>query len=179
MKNSDYNSTDTAENTTASLLSEASHAYVEIGKKYEDAKSTAWTFLITGGIGILLLLLLWTGILPLSFSVFTRTLITVVLGILFIFFLIIGFKSFSEMKTLASAKDKEERTTLQIMQWFQENYSADAISNGMDIGDIPLEQLYFLRSENISRLMKEEFPTLEETFMEYMVEKIYQMYFPD
>ena len=104
---------------------------------------------------------------------------TVVLGILFIFFLFVGIRSFREMKSLASAKNDEECTIIQIKQWFENNYSADAISNGMDTDDISLEQLYFLRSENINRLMKEAFPTLEENFLEYMTEKIYQMYFPD
>lgn len=179
MTNSDYNFTDTAENNSASLLSESSHAYVEIRKKYEEQKSTAWSFLVTGSLGMLLLLLLWAGILPFSMPVFTQIMITTVLGILFLLFLIIGIRAFSKMKALAGAKDKEERTALQIRQWFQENYSADAISNGMDIEDISLEQLYFLRSENISRLMKDAFPSLKEDFIEYMTEKIYQMYFPD
>lgn len=49
----------------------------------------------------------------------------------------------------------------------------------MDEEDISIEQLYFLRSENIGRLLSEEFPELEESFAEYMIENIYQMYFPD
>lgn len=179
MANSDYNFTDTSKQDSAALLSEPSHAYVEAGKKYEDVKSTTFTFLLIGSIGILLLLLLWIGILPITFSMFTQIMITVVLGMLFLFFLIVGIKSFGEMKLLAESKSKEECTTIQIKQWFQENYSADAISNGMDTEDISMEQLYFLRSENISRLMKEAFPSLEENFLEYMTEKIYQMYFPD
>ena len=136
---SDYNLNDTTKQDSSFLLSEATHAYVEIGKKYEDVKSTAYTFLIIGCLGIVLLILLWIGILPISFSFFTQCMFTVVLGILFIFFLFVG----------------------------------------MDTDDISLEQLYFLRSENINRLMKEAFPTLEENFLEYMTEKIYQMYFPD
>lgn len=176
---SDYNLNDTSKQDSSFLLSEASHAYVEIGKKYEDVKSTAYTFLIIGCLGIVLLILLWIGILPISFSFFTQCMFTVVLGILFIFFLFVGIRSFREMKSLVSAKNDEECTIIQIKQWFEDNYSADAISNGMDTDDISLEQLYFLRSENINRLMKEAFPTLEENFLEYMTEKIYQMYFPD
>lgn len=175
----DYNLNDTSKQDSSFLLSEVSHAYVEIGKKYKDAKSTAYTFLITGCLGILLLILLWIGILPISLSFFTQCLVTIVLGILFLFFVFIGIRSFGEMKSLASAKNTEECTIIQVKQWFEDNYSADAISNGMDTEDISLEQLYFLRSENINRLMKEAFPTLEENFLEYMTEKIYQMYFPD
>ncbi len=178
-----HDSTNTSEGNEqdplSSILSEASSSYVEAGKKYEDVKSTAWTFLLTGIAGIIFLLLLWSGILPLSLSVFTLGMMTIVLGILFLFFLIIGLKSFFEMQTLSEARIKEERSIIQIQQWFQEHYSADAISNGMDSEDISMDQLYFLRSENINRLMVEEFPSLEESFLEYMTEKIYQMYFPD
>ncbi len=179
MENSNYNFTDTSNQDSSHLLSESSHAYVEAKKKYEDVKSTTFTFLVMGSIGMLLLLLLWIGILPISFSIFTQIMITIVFGILFLFFLIVGIKSFREMKLLTELKNKEECTMIQIKQWFQENYSADAISSGMETEDISMEQLYFLRSENISRLMTQAFPSLEENFLEYMTEKIYQMYFPD
>lgn len=170
MSNTDYNSMD---NQTTSKV------YIEAWKKYEEVKSTTWTFLLMGIAGILLLLLLWADVLPIAFSMVTQIMITVVLGILFVFFLIVGIKSFFEMQSLSKDKQTEKHTILEIQQWFQEHYSADAISNGIDSEDISIEQLYFLRAENISRLMKETFPALSEDFLEYMTEKIYQMYFPD
>lgn len=183
MSNLHQNSIETPErneqNTLSSFLSETSHPYTEANQKYNDVKSTAWTFLLTGTAGIILLLFLWWGILPLSFSKFTLGMMTIVLGSLFLFFLAVSLKSFLEMTSLSDAKDKEERNTLQIQQWFSEHYSGDSISNGMDFENLPMDQLYFLRFENISRLMKEAFPSLEESFHEYMTEKIYQMYFPD
>ncbi len=155
------------------------HIYVEAGKKLEDADSTAWTFTLLGILGLTAIILVWTGLLPINIPFFTLLLGTIVLGILFAFFIAVGLFAFHCKKKLSSAKIKEDACICQIRQWFQEHYSADAISNGMDEEDLPIEQLYFIRSENISRLLAEEFPKLEESFAEYMLENIYQMYFPD
>lgn len=161
------------------FVNESSHPYVEAAKKYEDARSTAWTFIPSGILGLLFLVLLWTDILPLSFSFFTKCMFSVVLGLLFLFFLVTGIRAFRELEMRKNQMHSEEVSVREIQQWFQEHYSADAISSGMDLEDISLDQLYFLRSETIARLMGQEFSSLEEDFLDYMSEKIYQMYFPD
>lgn len=155
------------------------HTYVDAGKKLEDAASTAWSFTFLGALGFIILILIWAGILPLSISYGTLLLGTIIMGILFLIFILVGIRAFFDRRRLRSVKAKEDANICQIRQWFQEYYSADAISNGMDEEDLSIEQLYFLRSENISRLLAEEFPELEEPFAEYMLEDIYQMYFPD
>lgn len=155
------------------------HTYVDAGKKLEDAASTAWSFTFLGALGFIILILIWAGILPLSISYGTLLLGTIIMGILFLIFILVGIRAFFDRRRLRSVKAKEDANICQIRQWFQEYYSADAISNGMDEEDLSIEQLYFLRSENISRLLAEEFPELEESFAEYMLENIYQMYFPD
>lgn len=155
------------------------HTYIEADKKLEDASSTAWSFTLLGVLGFVVLILLWTGILPLNLSYVTLGAGTISMGILFFIFIILGLRGFHERKILISAKAKEESNICHIRQWFQEHYSADAISNGVDEEDLSIEQLYFLRSENISRALTEEFPELEESFAEYIMELIYQMYFPD
>lgn len=155
------------------------HTYVDAGKKLEDAASTAWSFTFLGALGFIILILIWAGILPLSISYGTLLLGTIIMGILFLIFILVGIRAFFDRRRLRSVKAKEDANICQIRQWFQEYYSADAISNGMDEEDLSIEQLYFLRSENISRLLAEEFPELEEPFAEYMLENIYQMYFPD
>lgn len=156
-----------------------SHAYVEAEKRLEDASSTAWAFTLMGILGSLALLLVWTGVLPLNISFTALLLATIVLGILFLIFLIVGIRAFHDKKVLISARTAEDASIQRIRQWFEEHYSADAISNGVDEEDLSIDQLYFLRSENISRLLTEEFSELEESFAEYILEIIYQMYFPD
>lgn len=155
-----------------------SHKYVEKGRKYENATSHAWLFSLFGMTGFVLLILFWTGFFSLQISFCLKLLSSAVLGILCLLFLIFGIKAFHDRKKLGLDKADEECQICQITQWFQEYYSADAISNGMDEEDLSAEELYFLRWENISRILKEQFRDLESSFSEYMTEKIYQMYFP-
>ncbi len=151
------------------------HTYVEADRKIEDASSTAWSFLFLGIMGFAALILVWTNILPLDIPFTTLLMATIVLGILFLIFLFVSIRAFHAR--LIPVKSKEEADICRIRNWFVEHYSADAISHGVDEGDISMEELYYLRLENISRLLTEEFPELEDSFSEYIMENIYQMYF--
>ncbi|MCI9448414.1 MAG: hypothetical protein HFH36_13825 [Lachnospiraceae bacterium] len=151
--------------------------YVEAGKKLEDASSTAWSFMFLGILGFAALLLVWVGILPMDIPFSTLVMGSIVFGILFLIFILVSLRAFRDRKKLIPAKAREEADVCRIRNWFQEHYSADAISHGMDEEDIPMEDLYFLRLENISRLLAEEFPEFEASFSEYLMENIYQMYF--
>lgn len=161
------------------FIHSSSHPYVEAAKKYEDTKSTACTFIPAGILGLLFLALLWSSLIPLSFSFFTKCMFSAVLGFLFLFFLFTGIRSFRELELRKAQMQSEEASVLEIRQWFLEHYSADEISSNRNAEDLSPDQLYFLRSENISRLMQQEFSSLTEEFLDYMSEKIYQMYFPD
>lgn len=169
----------TEQDALSEMLREPSHTYVEKGKQLEDVTSTAWVFTFLGAAGVILIALLWTGLLPLEISFYFKVLSSIVLGGLFLFFLVTGIRAFQKRKRLNYDKAKEDTAICQITRWFEEHYSADALSNGMDEEDLSMEQLYFLRSENISRILAEQFGTMEESFLEHMTDKIYQMYFPD
>lgn len=163
----------------ADTTTKQKHNYVETGKKIEDASSTAWSFMFLGILGYASLILVWTGIFQVDIPYATLVIATIVLGILFLIFVVVGIQAFYNRKRLIPLKAKEDANICRIRNWFQEHYSADAISHGVDEGDVSIEELYYLRSENISRLLAEEFPELEESFLEYLLDNIYEMYFPD
>lgn len=163
----------------ADTTAKQKHNYVETGKKIEDASATAWSFMFLGSLGFIALILVWTEILPLDVSYATLVIATIVLGILFLIFIAVAIQAFYNRKNLIPLKAKEDANICRIRNWFQEHYSADAISHGVDEGDVSVEELYYLRSENISRLLAEEFPELEESFLEYLLDNIYEMYFPE
>lgn len=167
------------QNNLNELLKEPSHIYVEKSIQLEDVTSTAYSFTIVGTVGFVFLFAVWIDILPIAFAFYMKCMLTAVLGSLFGFFIYTGIKSFQQRKALSLAKSKEEDSVIEIEQWFKVHYSSDAISSGLEDNEVPVEQLYFLRSENITRIVQEQFPDLEETFLEHMTEKIYQMYFPD
>lgn len=155
------------------------HAYVEAGKKIEDASSTAWSFLFLAVLGIASLVSFWIKGFPMEMSFTTLLVASLVSGLLILVFIAISIRAFRDRKKYLLEESREDAQISRIRHWFEDHYSADAISHGVDEEDISMEELYYLRLENISRLLAEEFPELEESFCEYLQENIYQMYFPD
>ncbi len=155
------------------------HAYVEAGRKIEDASSTAWSFLFLAVLGFIALIYVWIQGLPLETTFTTLLIATIVSLLVILIFVMISIRAFRDRKKYMLEETREDADVNRICHWFENHYSADAISHGVDEEDISIEELYYLRLENISRLLAEEFPELEESFCEYLQEKIYQMYFPE
>ena len=86
-----------------------SHAYVSKKTKKEDVTSTAYTFTIVSVAGFILLILFGLDLLPFHSASYTKTLILIVMGVMFAIFFFIGIKSFMELKTLSNAADREEK----------------------------------------------------------------------
>ena len=76
-----------------------SHAYVSKKTKIEDVTSTAYTFTIVSVAGFILLILFGLDLLPFHSASYTKTLILIVMGVMFAIFFFVGIKSFMELKT--------------------------------------------------------------------------------
>ena len=63
--------------------------------------------------------------------------------------------------------------------WFFENYSAKAVDVSVDTSPADeVQQKYFQRSRFISQKLREQFPSYEEAFLEYLTEQFYDELFP-
>ena len=69
-----------------------SHAYVSKKTKKEDVTSTAYTFTIVSVAGFILLILFGLDLLPFHSASYTKTLILIVMGVMFAIFFFIGIK---------------------------------------------------------------------------------------
>ena len=155
-----------------------SHAYVSKDTKKEDVKSTAYTFTIVSIAGFIFLVLLLAGVLPFQLASYTKIMISVVMGIMFCIFFLIGVRSFLDIKKIAKEADDEHKQYDEISKWFQENYSASKIDEGLDLTE-EKEQLYFLRFEKMSELINTRYPAVEEAFLDHILEDLYSEIFPD
>ena len=75
-----------------------SHAYVSKKTKIEDVTSTAYTFTIVSVAGFILLILFGLDLLPFHSASYTKTLILIVMGVMFAIFFFVGIKSFYGIK---------------------------------------------------------------------------------
>ena len=149
-----------------------SHAYVSKKTRSEDIKSTAYTFTSVGLIGILLLILFATGILPLYVAGYMKIMICVVMGGLFIAFLIIGLRSFQQIKSFSKDADEEEQLLSDVLEWFRTSYTKADIDADLST-DEPEETLYFARYETMQTMILTKYPDIEESLLDHMIEQLY------
>ena len=154
--------------------------YKEKDAKFEDSKSTAYTFLFVGAAGIVFLVLMNTGIIKIPMTDYMKTMMTIVMAILFLIFLAIGFMHFKGLKQMSADAKAEENKTTEISTWFTTTYSADQLDEALHMEPgTAMEQKYFTRSEYMRKLLETQYPGLKEDYMEHLIELLYGALFPE
>ena len=138
--------------------------YINEKERYNDVKSTGYSFTIISVIGFILLILMWTNTLPINIDITNKIMTSVVMGILFTIFLIIGIKSFLSLKKIQESADNQEKTNSNIITWFFDNLDAAF--------DTASEENYFETYNTISEILTSQFPTLREEELDYITEAI-------
>jgi hypothetical protein len=154
-----------------------SHAYVSKKTKKEDVTSTAYTFTIVSVVGFILLILFGLDLLPFQSAAYSKTMILIVMGVMFAIFLFVGIHSFMELKSLSNAADREEQQFEEICQWFLDTYTAEKINADAGISDESEEQNYFLRYEIMKGLLLEKYPQTDASLLDHIIETIYDKIF--
>lgn len=154
--------------------------YTDHQSKVEDTRSTGWTFTIVGILGILLVILLDMDVLPVSMQLHTRIILSVVMGILFVIFLIIGIHSFLSIRTIQEAADRQSSEVAEITEWFLDNYRDEMLSYQDDSMDASVPaSLYYPRCEKMSVLLTIQYPGLSEELKDDIIEILYNKIFPE
>lgn len=163
-------------------LSDGSSAYIEKSTKYEDMKSTAYSFLFVGAAGIILLILIFTGVIPVQFAAYMKGIMGIVMGGMFLIFFIIGIRSYLQLGNLKAQVTKEESELEAARNWFFDQYNAESIDTAASVPVSDefdeLQQKYFLRSLFMKSRLQEQFPDYEEAFLDYVTEQFYEELFP-
>lgn len=160
-------------------LSDGGKAYIEKSVKYEDMKSTAYSFLLVGGAGLILLILVFTGVIHVQFAVYMKSIMGIVMGGMFFIFLMIGIRSYVQLKDLKTQTETERQEMELAKNWFYENFHAGSIDTaaGVSASD-ELQQKYFLRSQYMKLQLSEQFPAYDDAFADYLTEQFYEELYP-
>lgn len=147
-------------------------AYVKPKDRAVEYKSGAATLLLVGIVGAVLLILVDLGVI--SFQLFGsgKILVNVVMGGLFLVFIILGISSIKSYKKLEAKAKEDDDLEAQINAWFDEYVTKDEIM-AQDKADEKDEVLYFDRIAIIKQKISDQFPGTEESFLDYISEKIY------
>ena len=152
-------------------LAESPGLYIESAKKAQEFKSGGLSLLFVGGLGLIFILLILFGIIPLHMNLFSKYLIIGVMGSLFVLFIVMGFLSVKSYKKFEIKASEEDTLTQNLTSWVKENLQKDQID--ADIEEASEELLYFLRTEKMKEMITQKFLNLDAAFLDSFIDDIY------
>lgn len=162
---------------------EPSKPYVSAAQRAEDYRSSAWTLLIVGGLGLAAMILIIAGIIPIHLASNIRYITYGVMSVLFIVFLISGFRSLRSAKEMAELSEKEKNLDAEIKEWFADSFDCVSIDadckNAGPLDDLEEIEKYYQRSANIKEKIVAKYPELDEAFLDKMTEDVYQLMYEE
>ena len=157
----------------ADFVDNETPSFTRLSDKYADIMSSATTMLVVGTLGIIFLILVFCGVIPLPLSSSTSWLFDSVMGGIFIIFVIAGLISYMRAKQVKIDAQAEDELIAQIQSWSEDAFSKDALDQGLDLTQ-PMELLYFSRTEKIKDALMHQFENADEALVAEMAEDIYQ-----
>ncbi|MDD3367809.1 MAG: hypothetical protein PHP50_02810 [Lachnospiraceae bacterium] len=156
---------------------EKTTVYYNNAEKAEENKSSAVTLLGVGSVGIVILILLWLGVIPIQLNVTSKYMITGVMGVLFLLFIIMGAVSLRNFKIFAQKAKSDSGIAEQIKEWCSSNLNAADVDADLFDDTEEEEAKYFKRNAKMKQLISEKFMNLDEGFLEQLVDEIYEEIF--
>jgi len=147
--------------------------YEDADKKAEDYKSGADALLIVGIIGVVALVLLNLGVLPISLPAFTKAMITGVMGIMFMIFVFMGITSRKSYAKLKSQANSDKDTKADIKKYLKETINVDEFDKELCDDEPSMEILYFRRMEKLKEMVFAYSEGIDVSFAEYILEEVY------
>lgn len=154
------------------------HAYRNSADKAEDNRSSAYTLLLVGGVGLLVDVLIMMGVLPVYLNGgISKYLVCGVMGAMFVLFLVFGGVSMKSSRILMVKAKSEDSLLSEITRWCEESLTAAKIDDQIGEQDVPEEQKYFSRVEKMKELIGDKFLNLDEAFLDHFVDDYYRKLF--
>lgn len=159
--------------------------YQSSAEKAEDHRSSAYTLLAVGGIGFIVVILIFFNVIPVYRGAgINRYLVCGVMGAMFILFIVFGMVSMRDFKRLLVKAKSESSLVSEITRWCEEYLQADAIDSLFVAEEETVEELsdeekYYRRTEKMKALIVDKFMNLDEAFVEDFVDGYYKKLYED
>lgn len=144
----------------------------------EDFKSSGYTLIIVGILGLIALVLLELGVFPFSLAAPGKYITYLVMGAMFLIFVIMGFSSFKSFRKYAKEAETEDDLTSRIKKWAVENVTKESIVKRAALPEaMPEEVKYFKYFEMLKSAIKAEFGDIDVSYLEAVAEELYSELF--
>jgi len=151
--------------------------YVDQKLKHMEERSTAFSFTIVGIIGLIVVLLLDLNLLPLKVFGTQKVFMSIIMYLLFLIFLLVGIKSFVNLKKISKDMEIQEEFESDILGSFVDTYR-DKLSEIADTMEFDTEQdKFFYFNELLTEQLQKEYPKLNEGEVDHYAEQIYDKIF--
>lgn len=144
------------------------NTYTSARSRQSETRSSAWTFLVVGCAGFVVITLALAGVIRLPFNTFSLA----VMEAVFVVFLLIAVVSFKNASRLTGEVSREDDLKERIQNWAKEHLNVTELSAGIE-ADTPEEMRYFLISEQIRRALMTAFPEVDDAYAEELTENFY------
>ena len=151
------------------------HAYRNSAAKAEDNRTSAYTLFFVGILGFILVVLVFTGAIPVFQSAeTTRYFVCGIMGALFVLFIVFGVVSMRDSKILLVQAQSEDSLLSELTKWCGENMTAEKIDVGLFEEEMSDEQKYFKRTDKMKAIINDKFLNLDQGLLEHFVDEYYQ-----
>ncbi|MBO5451305.1 MAG: DUF4064 domain-containing protein [Lachnospiraceae bacterium] len=153
-------------------------SYVDKKQKIEDYKSSGFVLTLVGGVGLVALVLLYLGIFPGFSGLKSNYMFMGVMLVMFIVFIIAGIVSFAQIKTIILEAEADDDLISRVNQFFDEYLTVEKLAKEVVCGKNDTEEeLYFKRTEYMTRVLLQKFPEMNESLREKIIDDKYgEMY---
>jgi len=152
-------------------------AYADKKDKAEDYKSSAYTLFLVGGIGLLLIILHAVGVIPFALSGTNKYMMYLVMGALFVIFIISGIMALRSAKKF-EVMDVEEKDLMKEIEAFLETITIEALDRDFNWdSDATVEMKYFNRMARLKSILEMKFPDAAQDMLDKMADDYYDAKF--
>lgn len=153
--------------------------YQNKSEQAAENKSSAWTLLLVGGVGLVFLVLLLAGVLPFQLRGANRYMIGGIMGVMFVIFIVMGFVSLKNSKLYAKEADSENSLKSTMEKWCRENLEGARVDASLQLSTVPEEEWYFRRVALVKSVLNRQFVNLDQDFLDHFVDEMYDTIFPE
>lgn len=156
--------------------------YQNYEEKAADNKSSAYSLLIIGAAGAVVILLALFDVISLPLNSSTKYVTLGMMEAMFVFFVVMGVVSMKNAGKYAKKAESEKELTKELEKWFVEYVTAEKIDDDLfteEEADFSEEQKYFKRFDRMKELLSERFLNLNEGYVDRFLDKHYQDIFGD
>lgn len=150
-------------------------SYTTQKDKAENYKTSAYTLVSVGILGLVFLVMALIGMFPVRFGILTY----LIMGGMFLLFLVSGIASYRSYKKSSQDAVMENHLSKEIMEWCKGNLNPLNIDQVFETEQIPDEVRYFKRIDRMKECIRETYLNLDEGFLDALVEEIYPAIYDD